>query len=197
MGNIKLILKESVHSLGEAGDLVVVKPGFARNFLLPQGKAILATERRVKELEHHKRIVAEKAAREMTNLRQAKAQLDKVKIEITARAGEEGRLFGSVTAAQIAERLLEQGYEIDRRRIELREPIKELGDHAVPVKLHRDVVAKVTVKVVPDGTPAPEDLLDEEEAEERAERRRRRDEEDEEQDERRSGRDEDEETQGD
>ena len=183
MSAVKLILTESVHNLGEAGDVVSVKPGFARNFLLPQGKAIPATESRVKELEHHRRIVAEKAAKELKDLRTRKDQIEALALEISARAGEGGRLFGSVTSAQIAELLATRGFEIDRRRIELREGIKQVGEHAVPVKLHRDVVARIKLKVVAvEGAPAPED---EEEAEprpsdeDRRARRERREESDE------------------
>src|SRR5574342_472359 len=103
MSSVKLILKESVHNLGEAGDVVSVKPGYARNYLLPQGKAIPATESRVRELEHHRRILAEKAAKELKDLRSRKDQIEALTLEISARAGEGGRLFGSVTSAQIAE----------------------------------------------------------------------------------------------
>lgn len=156
MSQVKLILTESVHSLGEAGDLVSVKPGFARNFLLPQGKAIPATDSRVKELEHHKRIVAEKAAKEMTNLDAARKGLEELRVEISARAGEEGKLFGSVTSGQIAENLAAQGFEIDRRRIDLKETIKEVGEHKVPVKLHREIVATLTVTVIGEGGASPE-----------------------------------------
>ncbi len=157
MSQVKLILTESVHSLGEAGDLVSVKPGFARNFLLPQGKAIQATESRVKELDHHKRIVAEKAAKELSDLEAAKQRLEAVRVEITARAGEGGKLFGSVTTAQIAEKLAEQGFEIDRRRIALKDPIKEVGEHSVPIKLHREIVASITVAVAGEDAPPPEE----------------------------------------
>jgi large subunit ribosomal protein L9 len=174
VSQIKLILTESVHSLGEAGDLVSVKPGYARNYLLRQGKAIPATESRVKELEHHKRIVADKAARAMKDLEATRKALEGIRIEISARAGGEGKLFGSVTSAQIAEKLAAQGYEIDRRRIELREPIKEVGEHRVPVKLHRDIVAKLAVTVIGEGGPPPEEEAEEEPAETR---RRSRDDE--------------------
>jgi large subunit ribosomal protein L9 len=184
MSQIKLILKESVHSLGEAGDLVSVKPGYARNYLLPQGKAILATASRVKELEHHKRIVAEKAAKALSNLQETKKQLEGLVIELSARAGEEGKLFGSVTSVQIAEQLAEKGFAIDRRRIELREAIKELGEHKVPVKLHRDIVAQLSVNVSAEGAPVVE--RDEFEDEDRApeERRHRRHHDDDDDDER-------------
>ena len=148
MSQVKLILKESVHSLGEVGDLVSVKPGHARNYLIPQGKAILATESRVEELEHHKRVVAEKVAREMKDLGVVKDALEALSLEVTARAGEEGKLFGSVTTAHIGELMAERGLEIDRRRIELKDPIKEAGQHTVPVKLHRDLVAQLEVHVV-------------------------------------------------
>ncbi len=157
MSQIKLILTQSVHSLGEAGDLVSVKPGFARNFLLPQGKAIQATESRVKELGHHRRIVAEKAAKELSDLEAAKQRLEAVRIEVTARVGAEGKLFGSVTTAQIAEKLAEQGFEIDRRRIALKDPIKEVGEHTVPIKLHREIVASITVAVAGEDAPPPKE----------------------------------------
>ena len=172
MNHVKLILTESVHSLGEAGDLVSVKPGFARNFLVPQGKAILATESRIQELEHNRRIVAEKAARALGDLNAAKARLDQVTVEVTARAGEEGKLFGSVTSAQIAQRLGEQGFEIDRRRIELKEPIREVGEHRVPIKLHREIIASITVVVHADGAPAPEELGEDDDRDDRPRRRR-------------------------
>lgn len=182
MSHVNLILVESVHSLGEAGDLVRVKPGYARNYLLPQGKAILATEGRVKELEHHKRIAADKAAREFENLQLAKKKLESLTLETTARAGTEGKLFGSVTAPQVAELLAAQGMEIDRRRIDM-EPIKEIGEHKVSVRLHRDLSADVTVKVTPDASAVSREDEDEQE-EERPARRRRRDEDEEDDEER-------------
>ena len=147
MAHVSLILTEDVDSLGDAGDVVSVKPGYARNFLLARGKAIPATESRVKEIEHHKRVIAEKVAREMKSFEAARDRLEQVELEIAANAGEEGKLFGSVTSQQVAELLAEKGFEIDRRRIALAEPIKEVGEHKVPVRLHRDVVANVTLKV--------------------------------------------------
>lgn len=147
MAQVKLILTEDVPSLGEAGDVVDVKPGFARNFLLPQGKAVPATEAKVKEIEHHKRVIAERVARERKQLDGERERLERVELEIAANAGEEGKLFGSVTSAQVAELLEARGFSIDRRKIQLDEPIKELGDHVVAVRLHRDVVARVRIKV--------------------------------------------------
>ena len=147
MGQVKLILREDVAGLGHAGEVVSVKPGYARNFLLPQGKAALASEANVKELEHHRRLIAEKVARELKDLSAARDRLEQLELEVAAQAGEEGRLFGSVTAIQIAELIGEKGIEIDRRKIDLSEPIKEVGEHSVPIRLHREVVANVRLKV--------------------------------------------------
>ena len=148
MRNVQVILSEDVPSLGEAGELVNVKPGFARNFLIPQGKAIAATEASKRELEHQQRVIAEKVRREVELLEGERKKIDGVVVEITAQAGEEGKLFGSVTVVQIAEKLAEQGLDIDRRRIDLADPIKALGEHDVVVKLHRQVTATIKVKVV-------------------------------------------------
>jgi len=147
MAQVNLILQEAVPSLGEVGDLVTVKPGFARNYLIPQGKAIFATAARVEELEHHKRVVAEKAAKQLQDLQAVKKRVEALSVTISARVGEEGKLFGSVTSLQVHEALAAQGFEIDRRRIEIAEPIKEAGEHGVSVKLHRDVVAELKVTV--------------------------------------------------
>jgi large subunit ribosomal protein L9 len=148
MDHVKVILREDVTSLGDAGAVVSVKPGYAFNFLLPRGKAILASEAKLKQLEHDKRVVAEHIARERKTLEAQRDRLSAVLLEVSVQAGEEGRLFGSVTAIQIAELMAAKGHEVDRRKILLDEPIKELGDHEVGIRLHRDVVAKVKVKVV-------------------------------------------------
>ena len=147
---VKLILRESVPSLGEAGDLVSVKPGYARNYLIPQGKAIFATESNVRELEHHRRVVAEQVSKELQEFEALRGRIEALSLEVRARAGEEGKLFGSVTALQIGELLGEKGIEVDRRRIDLPEPIKELGEHRVAVKLHREVVAQLKLQVSPE-----------------------------------------------
>ncbi len=156
MPQVRLILSEDVPNLGDAGDLVSVKPGFARNYLLPQGRAIPATETNVRELEHHKRVVAEKVARERKGFEDLRAQLQACTVEITMKAGEEGRLFGSVTVAHIADFLAGKGFELDRRRISLAEPIKQVGDHKVRVRLHRDVDAEVTVRVTGEASAEQE-----------------------------------------
>lgn len=148
MDHVKVILRQDMASLGDAGEVVTVKPGYAFNFLLPQGKAILASEGKLKELDHHKRVVAEQVARERKALEADRDRLSQVVLEISAQVGEEGKLFGSVTAIQIAELLAQKGHVVDRRKIVLEEPIKEAGEHEVPVRLHRDVIAKLKVKVV-------------------------------------------------
>ena len=148
MALVQVILSEDVHALGDAGEIVSVKPGFARNFLIPQGKGMLATAERVHQVEHQQRVISEKLAKEMSDLKSVKARLDGTKLEIEAQAGEEGKLFGSVTAQNLAELLAAKGLEVDRRKIVLQEPIKTIGEHTIAIRLRSDVVAefKVTVK---------------------------------------------------
>jgi len=146
MSLVKIILNEQIHRLGEAGDVVSVKPGFARNFLLPQGKASLATQGKVKEIEHQKRVISEKLAKEMKDLEALKARVEAVVLEFEAQVGEEGKLFGSVTAQQIAEQLAEKGQSIDRRKVSLDEPIRSVGEHSVALRLGGDLSA--TIKVI-------------------------------------------------
>lgn len=148
MGLVQVILREDVHALGQAGDIVRVKPGYARNFLVPQGKATPATAERVHQVEHQQRVISEKRAKELMDLEAVKAKLDATKLEISAQAGEEGKLFGSVTSQNLADLLAEKGLEVDRRKIVLQEPIKRVGEHKIAIRLRSDVVAefKVTVK---------------------------------------------------
>ena len=147
MAQVKVILREDVPRLGDAGEVVSVRPGFARNFLLPQGKAILATKASVNALEHHQRVIGEMQARGKKAVLAEKTRVEAISLEIAVRVGEEGKLFGSVTAAQIAELLAEKGISVDRRKIELAEPIRGVGEHRVPLRLHRDVVAQVRLTV--------------------------------------------------
>jgi len=147
MANVKVILRESIPSLGEAGQVVTVKPGHAHNFLIPQGKASLATEGNVREIEHQKRVVADRVARELKALGVEKSRLESLLLEVKANVGEEGKLFGSVTVVQIAELIAAKGIDLDRRKIQLDEPIKEMGEHIVPVRLHKSVVANLKVRV--------------------------------------------------
>ena len=147
MRQVKVILREAVPSLGAAGDLVGVKVGYARNYLLPQGKALLATESKVRQLEHHKRVVTERAARSLKDLEALRDRLQSLALEVTARVGEEGKLFGSITTANIAGLLAEKGFSIDRRKIHLAEPLREAGDHVVPIRLGSGLTAEVPLKI--------------------------------------------------
>ena len=153
MAQMKIILREDVHGLGNAGTVVSVRPGYARNYLLPEGKAVLATEAGVKELEHHQRVIGEKVAREMKSHTALKSRLEGLRLSIAVQVGEEGKLFGSVTAREIADLIAAQGVEIDRRTIALGEPIKEAGSHTVPIRLHREVIAQLRLEVTPANPP--------------------------------------------
>ncbi|MFT5442822.1 MAG: large subunit ribosomal protein L9 [Myxococcota bacterium] len=146
MSAVKVILREDVTKLGTAGDLVSVKPGFARNFLVPNGKATLATDSNIKELEHNQRVIAEKLAKELKDLRGTSHKLKSMVIEISKRAGEDGKLFGSVTSQNIADLIEEKGVKLDRRKIQLPDSIKEVGEHTIGIKLHSEIES--TVKLI-------------------------------------------------
>lgn len=145
---MKVILKENVETLGHIGDIVKVAPGYARNFLVPKGFAIEATEKNAKALEHAKRQLAYKKDKTLESARALAAKLEGLAIELVHQAGEEGKLFGSVTNMEIAAFLTEKGFDIDRKKIVLVESIKQVGEVSVPVKIHPEVVAnlKVTIK---------------------------------------------------
>ena len=145
---MKVILKDNVEGVGHLGDLLDVKDGFARNYLLPRGKALEANPRNMKTLEHAKRVLGEKAKKEKQEVEAVAKKVSAVTLTITAQVGKDDKLFGSVTAKDIAEGLAEHGFTVDRRKIQLAQPIKELGTVTVPVKLHRDVTASVTLHVV-------------------------------------------------
>ena len=147
MSAIKVILREEVPKLGGAGDLVSVKPGYARNFLLPGGKAILATQSNVKMLEHNRRVISDKLVKELKDVRALSHKLKSMVIEIQMRAGEEGKLFGSVTTAHIADLIEQKGVKLDRRKIQLSEPIREVGEHTIGIKLHSEVETSVKLIV--------------------------------------------------
>jgi large subunit ribosomal protein L9 len=147
---MEVILREDVKSLGKAGDLVRVKPGYGRNYLLPSGLAYEATEGNKKRIAAETRARSTRAEAERADAQAEAARLSAVELTITGKAGEEGKLFGSVTASDIAEALAAKGVEVDRRRIELDQPIKTLGRHTVGVRLHADVRAEIRVDVVPE-----------------------------------------------
>ncbi len=148
--SVEVILREDVQSLGRAGDLVKVKPGYARNFLLPKGLAFEATEGNKKRIAAEARVRSAKLASERAGAEALAARVAALALTLPGKAGEEGKLFGSITAADIAAALAAAGVEIDRRKIELEHPIKALGMHSVPVRLHPDVHAEVKVNVIPE-----------------------------------------------
>jgi len=145
---MKLILRQDYEPLGEAGHIVNVKPGFARNFLIPKGLAMLATDKNLKKFENDKKQMFWRQEKEKRQSEELAKTLENVSCTITVQVGEEDKMFGSVTSQNIAEALESQGYTIDRRKIVLDEPIKSLGIYSVPIKLHTDVEAKVKVWVV-------------------------------------------------
>jgi large subunit ribosomal protein L9 len=144
---MKVILQENIDTLGQIGDIVKVAPGYARNYLLPKGLAIEATEKNAKALEHAKRQLAYKKNKALEAAKQLAAKLEAVNVALTHQAGDEGKLFGSVTTMEIAAFLKEQGLEIDRKKMMLAEPIKQLGEYTVPVKIHPEVTANLKVRV--------------------------------------------------
>jgi len=147
---MEVILREDVKSLGKAGELVRVKPGYARNFLLPKGLAYEATEGNKKRIAAETRARSARVAAERGEAEALGTRLSGVTLALAGKAGDEGKLFGSITAQDIAEALARQGFEVDRRRIELEQPIKTLGAHTVSVRLHPEVHAEVRVEVVPE-----------------------------------------------
>ncbi len=145
---IDVILRQDVPSLGKTGQMVRVKPGYARNFLFPHQLAFEATEGNRKRIESETRARDSRAAGERQEAEVLSARLAAATVTLTAKAGEDGKLFGSITSSDIAEALEAQGIVIDRRRIELEHPLKHLGSHSVPVRLHHDVHGEVRVNVV-------------------------------------------------
>ncbi len=145
---MQVILREEVPNLGTIGDVVKVRPGYARNYLIPRGLALEASTRNLRELEHQKRVVADKRLREHKTASALADKLATVTLSFAMRAGEDGKLFGSVTNLDVHKALGERGFDIDRRRILLDEPVKTLGDHAIVVHVGPDVRAIVAVKVV-------------------------------------------------
>jgi large subunit ribosomal protein L9 len=144
---MKVILADDVRGLGHRGDSVTVKPGYARNFLFPQGMAYEATTANVRKLSEEKKKYDEKMLREKGVASGVASKVEGMTVVIVKKAGEEGHLYGSVTASDIADALSAKGIEVDRRRVELAEPIRRLGAHTVHVRLHRDVTATLNVEV--------------------------------------------------
>ena len=151
---MKVILQENIESLGYMGDVLDVADGYARNFLLPRQKALEANPRNVKALEHAKRVTAHKAKKVEHELQDLATKLSKVSLTFPVQAGKDDKLFGSITAKDLETGLLAEGFDVDRRKIQLANPLKELGEFTVGVKLHRDIIANVSVNLVKQGGEA-------------------------------------------
>ena len=144
---MQVILQEEVLSLGDAGDVVEVKPGYARNFLLPQNKAVAANPKNLEMFAHQKKMAAARQAKLKAAAEELKAKVEGTAISIARTVGENDKLFGSVTSKDISAELKAAGLELDRRRIQLADPLKELGEVEVSIKLHPEVIAKLKVTV--------------------------------------------------
>ena len=151
MASTTILLREDIDELGGRGEIVKVRAGYARNYLLPKGLASLATKGNVKQIEHERSALLKKAAVEKATAEAQKEQMGVIELNFERQAGEQGTLFGSVTSMDIAEALREKGYEVDRRKVVLRQPIKETGDYTVKVRLHREVLLDVPVHVTAVG----------------------------------------------
>lgn len=147
---MQVILKQHVEHLGEAGEVVTVKPGYARNYLLPRNLAYEASEANIRRIEEERKEAEEHARKGYLEARRRASQLEGAELVFHARASDEGKLFGSVTSAHVAERLNEEGdldFELDRKTVALEEPLKSLGAFQVPIRLHADVEVEVEVRV--------------------------------------------------
>jgi len=165
MAHTKILLREDVDDLGARGEIVRVRAGYARNYLLPRNLAVEATAGNVKGIEAERAALLKKEAKERATAEGQSQQMSKLELEFKRKAGEQGALYGSVTSMDVAEALKERGYEIDRHRIHMREPLKRLGEYTVPVRLHREVTIDLKVRVSPEGEVIVGHLSPEQEAE--------------------------------
>ena len=147
---MKIILREDIDNLGKSGELVTVKDGYGRNYLLPRGKAVLASAQNMRQLEHERTVLSARNAKLKGVAEEQAKKIGSVKAVIKRKVGEQDKLYGSVTVLDIAEALAAQGQQVDRRLIHLAEPIKAVGNYEVELRLHRDVVAKIKVEVQPE-----------------------------------------------
>ncbi len=145
---MRVVLKDDVKNIGKMGQIVDVADGYARNYLVPRGLAIEANTKNIRSLEHEKRIIQEKAKKIKDSTQDLSNKISAITLTIKARAGEEGKLFGSVTTMDIAELLKNEGIGIDKKKISLDEPIKRLGSYTVNIKLHPEISAQLNVQVV-------------------------------------------------
>jgi len=144
---MKVILQENMENLGAIGDVVKVAPGYARNYLLPKGFALMANEKNTKALEHAKRQLEYKKNKMLEQAKALGAKIDAIVLNLVHQAGEEGKLFGAVTNMELAEQLKAHGVDIDRKKINLADPIKHIGEYTVPVKIHPEIAAAFKVVV--------------------------------------------------
>ena len=165
MAHTKILLRQDVDDLGARGEIVRVRAGYARNYLLPRKLAVEATANNVKQIEQERAALLKKEANERATAEGQAEQINKVVLEFKRKSGEQGALYGSVTSMDIAEALKERGYEIDRHRLHLREPLKRLGEFTVPLRLHREVSIDLQVKVLPEGDVIVGHLTPEQEVE--------------------------------
>jgi len=152
---MRLILKENFERLGRMGDLVEVADGYARNFLLPKKIGVAATTHNVRELNHVKKLIALRAQREKSAAEGMALKISALSLSIPVQVGEQGRLYGSVTAKDVAESILARGVDVNKRDVLLEKPIKEVGVFMVPVRVHHDVTAQVRIEVVPADSELP------------------------------------------
>lgn len=146
---MQVILKEDVHNLGKSGELVIVKPGYGRNYLIPQGLAMVATAGNIQQIEHEKKLIAAKNAKLSKDAQAMADRLAAIEVQIERQVGEEDKLFGSVTSRDVEEALADKGLTIDHKKLVLGEAIKTIGYHTVEVKLGQSIVGKLKVVVVP------------------------------------------------
>ncbi len=145
---MKVILKEEVKNMGNMGQIIEVADGYARNYLVPRGLAVEANTKNIKSLEHQKRVIQEKSKKIRNQAQELSNKITAISLVIKAKAGEEGKLFGSVTTMDIAESLKNEGMEIDKKKISLDEPIKRLGSYTVNIKVHSEVTTQVNLQVI-------------------------------------------------
>ena len=164
---MKVLLKEDVPKLGSVGDEVEVKDGYGRNFLIPKGKALLATPKNVKQFRHQKNIVEHKVKKFKGVAQGIADELAKLSLSVKKKVGEQGKLFGAVTSQEIAELVSAKGIEIDRRKIQLSEPIKSLGEFKISIKLHPEIIGEFALTVsaeetaeTPEVTPSSEEATE-------------------------------------
>jgi large subunit ribosomal protein L9 len=148
---MKVILREDIEKLGKAGEVVKVADGYGRNYLIPRNLAALANVRNMKALDHNRRVIETRAKKTRKAAEEVASVLSSKSLVIAAKAGEEGKLFGAVTSRDIAEALGKEGVQVDRKSIQLADPIKQVGDYRVKVRVAADVVSEISVSVVPDS----------------------------------------------